>query len=174
MRLKCISVLLFLIVFLFGCERAGYMEKYLSATDENIIKLSSVYSDEQLSDIVQMANISNVRKKYSIECVRKVDDLYRVSFLGNGKVAVLYFSSNGDKLSSKIYNLDLCLDDFQKLEKGDSLSKVQRIDENGEYLFLYTGRNSPKESTHFTSDGYIVVITYDDKNQITKVNVCLI
>ena len=53
---------------------------------------------------------------------------------------------------------------------GRHLSDVQTIDPEGEYLFLYTGRNDvPKVSTHYTTDGFVITITYDKNNVIEKI-----
>ena len=56
------------------------------------------------------------------------------------------------------------------LTKDHSLDEVMQIDPYGEYLFLYTGRNDlPRESFHYTKDGYIVCLEYDLENQICKI-----
>ena len=67
--------------------------------------------------------------------------------------------------------LNFCKSDFDKLVKGQSLDEVRAIDPNGEYLFLYTGRNdAPKVSSHYTKDGYLITIEYDVSNVITSIN----
>ena len=59
--------------------------------------------------------------------------------------------------------------DFDALEEGQSLESVQGIDPNGKYLFLYTGRNDvPRRSLHFTKEGYLITIEYNDSNVITS------
>ncbi len=50
------------------------------------------------------------------------------------------------------------------------LEEVRAIDPDGEYLFLYTGRNDvPKVSSHYTKDGYLITIEYDESNAVVSV-----
>ncbi len=46
------------------------------------------------------------------------------------------------------------------LAKGMSLDEVRSVDPNGDYLFLYAGRNDFNESFHCTKDGYFYAIEY--------------
>ena len=65
--------------------------------------------------------------------------------------------------------------DFESLNSTKTLDDVKKIDPNGEFLFLYTGRNDvPKISTHYTKDGYIILIEYEDNNQIVDITYELI
>ena len=51
------------------------------------------------------------------------------------------------------------------------MKRTMAIDPNGEYLFLYTGRNdTPKVSSHYTKDGYLITIEYDVSNVIISIN----
>ena len=101
--------------------------------------------------------------------------MYRVSYLGDESVVIFLFDGSGNRLFGSTYSTQLLKSDFDKLVKGQSLDKVRAIDPNGEYLFLYTGRNdTPKVSSHYTKDGYLITIEYDASNVITSINEKLI
>ena len=60
--------------------------------------------------------------------------------------------------------------DYEWQSSLKTLDDIQKIDPNGEFLFLYAGRNDiPKISSHYTKDGYIVIIEYNDNNQIVNI-----
>ena len=83
--------------------------------------------------------------------------MYRVSYLGDGSIAIFLFDGSGNRLLGSTYSTQLLKSDFDGLVKGQSLDEVRAIDPNGEYLFLYTGRNdTPKVSSHYTKDGYLI------------------
>lgn len=74
------------------------------------------------------------------------------------------------KILGSIYNCRKIKSDFGELKKGQTLENVQKIDPQGEYLFLYTGRNdTPKISSHYTKDGYLITIQYDDSGTIIDI-----
>lgn len=145
--------------------------------DQNIIELvSKKYSDSQLLTISQLEmTMGELNKQYPIECLRKIGTAYRVSYLGNDGVAIIYFDSSEKKILGRVYRLHLTKADFNKLEIGQLLESVQEIDPQGEYLFLYSGSNNvPKISTHYTIDGYLITVEYDEENTISSVTTSLI
>ncbi len=74
-----------------------------------------------------------------------------MSYLGVEKVAILVFDDSGNKLLGNIYRARQLKFNLGELKKGQSLEAIQTIDPQGEYLFLYTGRNNtPKLSSHCT------------------------
>ena len=85
-------------------------------------------------------------------------------------MAVIVFDSQGNKILGDIHGVLLSKSDFDHLEKGATLNTVQEIDPAGEYLFLYTGRNdTPRLSTHYTKDGYLITIEYDYQNRVSNI-----
>ena len=164
-----------LICFLNSCVTADNDLKIkISPSVESLIKLSSkIYEDSKLSEIANFnGSLSeiDIDIEYPIECIRKNGEYYRVSYLGSEKVAVLVFDNFGNKISGSVYSIQKSESDFRGLDKGQSLQDVKTIDPHGEYLFLYTGRNdTPKISYHYTRDGYLISIEYDDSNTITNV-----
>ncbi|MBR3895164.1 MAG: hypothetical protein IKJ35_08475 [Clostridia bacterium] len=139
------------------------------ATDEMLMDLvSKIYNESELLEIVNFdGSIKGLNTKYPIECMRTIADIYRVSYLGSDRVAVIVFDDSGSKMWGRIYPLTLSKDAFDNVVEGQSLETVMKIDPNGEYLFLYTGRNDfPRTSAHYTKDGYLITIEYDDSNTI--------
>lgn len=145
----------------------------ISQPDKSLVDLASkTYDETDLSELAEFNGLLNeLNTKYPIECLRKDNGVYRVSYLGDGRIAVLLFDSSGNKILGNTYRTQLLKSDFNGLAKGQSLDAVRAIDPNGEYLFLYTGRNdTPKESLHYTKDGYLITIQYDASCSIISIN----
>ena len=175
--LALISILM-LLFLLWSCDKGGSdLNIEISSPDKSLLDLAtSIYDESQLSKIVEFnGSIDELNDQYPIECLRKDNDTYRVAFLGDESIVVLLFDNYGNRLFGNIYNTHLLKSDFEGLIKGQSLEEVRRIDPNGEYLFLYTGRNdTPKVSSHYTKDGYLITIKYDISNIIININEKLI
>ena len=158
---------------LFSCAKGGNdLEVKTSPSNESLIDLTSrIYDDSQLFEIAHFnGSISALGIQYPIECLREHNGIYRVSYLGVEKVAVLIFDDSGNKLFGNTYSSQQLKSDFGGLVKGQSLQDVQKIDPQGEYFFLYTGRNdTPKVSSHYTKDGYLITIEYDSSNTIISI-----
>jgi hypothetical protein len=145
---------------------------------------SFVYSDEQLTEIAELADTKDkLMTQYPTAYTRTVSIVQNnisnatpaieVSYRGETKVLRLMFDGiSGSKISSHYYNTLCSKNEFDTLAIGQSLSDVQMIDPEGEYFFLYTGRNDvPKVSTHYTTDGFVITITYDKNNVIEKMDI---
>lgn len=148
------------------------MELNLSPSDKNLTELvSKTYSDSQLLEIAQFnGSINELNTQYPIECVREINNTYRVSYYGDFSIAVITFDDAGNRILGNVYSALQLKCNFDVLAIGQSLNDVQKIDPKGEYLFLYTGRNdTPKISTHYTKDGYLITIQYDDSNVISNI-----
>lgn len=177
MRLEKNFALIAIIISLFlfcSCAKGGsdlYIET--SPLDKSLADLASkIYEKPQLLELVKFnGSMNELNTKYPIECLREDNGMFRASYLGNGSVAVLLFDDLGNRLSGNIYNTQLLKSDLDKLVKGQLLDEVRAIDPDGEYLFLFTGRNDvPKISTHYTKDGYLITIEYDASNVIISIN----
>lgn len=129
------------------------------------------YSERDLVQIINIYDsIESLNRVFPIECIRKIDTGYRICYLGESSVAVLFFDSNQSKTFGKIYCLDGARQDLERLKIGSSVSKVQEIFPNGDFPFLYSGRNDvQKESVHCTKDGTFILIEYDDYNCISSI-----
>ena len=150
-----------------------------SSLNKTLIDLATkTYDDSELLEVTQFSgSIKELGFQYPIECLREDGGLYRVSYLGseNEHIAVLWFDNSGNKVLWRIHGTRLINSDFEELSKGDVLEDVRDIDPNGEYLFLYTGRNdTPRISYHYTKDGYLIAIEYDVSNSIININKTLI
>lgn len=167
---KKYMILIVFIVLLCSCGRK------VSTEGSNLIDLDDkVYAEEDLQKIVNFnGSLTELNAQYSIKCKREINQQYRAAFRGETKIAILYFDKDGNKVFSKAYQWSVKKECFDKLQKGDSLDKVIQIDPDGEYLFLYTDRNDFHSSVHFTTDGYLITIDYDEKNTIKSIDIELI
>lgn len=174
MRFKKYLFLIAMAALLFlscSCANGGKIE--ISPSDKSLVDLASTtYDTQELSDIISFnGSMRELNDKYPIECLRKDGDIYRVSYLGQGCIAVLQFDSAGDTIVGNIHAAQLLRSDFDELAEGRSLDDVMQLDPNGDYGFLYTGRNDvPRASSHYTKDGYRITIAYDASNIITGIN----
>lgn len=144
----------------------------LSPNDKSLEELSTkIYNESELQDIAILEDsMQELNKKYPVECVRGTLAGYRVSYVGETDLAVIIFDTSGQKIMGSIYKISKSKENFENLSKGISLESVQKIDPNGNYSFLYTGRNdTPKQSVHYTSDGYLITIDYDEQNNISNI-----
>lgn len=177
MRLKksfaLISIMI-LLLLLCSCAKGGSDLKIeTSPSDKSLTDLTSkIYDEPQLSELMKFnGSIDELNAQYPIECLRENNGIYRVAYLGDGSIAVLLFDNYGNKFWGNIYNTQLLKSDFEGLTKGKPLEEVRKIDPNGEYLFLYTGRNdTPKVSYHYTKDWYLITIEYDASSSILSIN----
>lgn len=177
MRLTKYFFLIFLTVMLLmicSCTKGGSdLNIEISPPDKSLVDLASkTYDEAELLELMKFDGLLNeLNVKYPIECLREDNGMYRVSYLGDESVVIFLFDGSGNKLFGRTYSTQLLKSDFDKLLKGQSLDEVRAIDPNGEYLFLYTGRNdTPKESLHYTKDGYLITIQYDASCSIISIN----
>ena len=168
-----INTIILLLCLFCSCTIGGNdLKVKISPSDKSLIDLvSKTYDDMQLLEIAQFnGSINELSTQFPIECLRCHNGKYRVSYLGIEKVAILVFDDSGNKILGNIYNTEKLKSDFGGWIKGQSLEDIQKIDPHGEYLFLYTGRNdTPKMSSHYTKDGYLITIQYDDSGTIIDI-----
>ena len=167
-QILILTIVILLSSIISSCAK-GEKEMTISPLDKSLPMLVTThYDNNQLKKIAnQTDSISTLNEIFPIECIRKDGNLYRVSYLGYEMVAVLAFDANGKMIMGSTYVTNTLKEDFEKVSIGDSLDDVREIDPCGEYLFLFTGRNdSPKLSSHYTKDGYLIIIEYDDNNII--------
>lgn len=181
MRLTKYYFLIFIIVMLLvicSCTKGGSdLNIKISPPDKSLVDLASkIYEETELLELMKFSgSLNELNNKYPIECLREDNGMYRVSYLGDESVVIFVFDGSGNRLLGSTYSTQLLKSDFDKLVKGQSVDEVRAIDPNGEYLFLYTGRNdTPKVSSHYTKDGYLITIEYDVSNVITSMNEKLI
>ncbi len=173
---KCYSLIAVIVLLLMICSCAKGGRNLIiaiSPPDKSMVDLASkVYDEQQLSELVKFnGSLNELNAEYPIECLREDNGTYRASYLGDGSIAVILFDDSGNILFGNIYSTQLTKSDFDGLTKGLLIEEVKTIDPNGGYLFLYTGRNdTPKVSSHYTKDGYLITIEYDDLNSIISIN----
>lgn len=168
-----ISIIVMLLVMC-SCTKGGSdLNIEISSPDKSLVDLASkIYDETELLELTKFnGSLNELNIKYPIECMREDNGMYRVSYLGDGSIAIFLFDGLGNRVLGSTYSTQLLKSDFDGLEKGRSLDEVRAIDPNGEYLFLYTGRNdTPKVSSHYTKDGYLITIEYDVSNVIISMN----
>lgn len=177
MQLKRNCFLIFIIVMLLmicSCSKGrSDLNIEIAPPDKGLVDLASkIYNESELLEITRFdGSLKELNNKYPIACLREDNGIYRAAYLGDGSIGIFLFDGSGNKLSAKTYSMQRFKSDFDGLTKGQSLDEVRAIDPNGEYLFLFTGRNDiPRVSSHYTKDGYCITIAYDALNAITSIN----
>ncbi len=154
-----------------GTEKSGSEIKV--SLSKSIFDLATVvYNESQLSEIADFdGSMSELDARYHIECLRKSGSVYRVSFLGEKNVAVVLFDESENKILGAVHKIRLTRFAYDVFKIGQSLEEVMTADPEGEYLFLYTGRNdAPRVSSHYTADGYLITVEYDASNVIVGID----
>ncbi len=175
--LTCIFAII--CIFLSGCNKKDEACVSLKVLDEstNIIDIiSEKYSNKDMFEEVQenKYTLDELNKIYPIEFVKKYtneDELYfDVAYITSNGYIILHYDGSGNYVFGEDAIAERILNEFDALSIGDSIDDVKKIDENGKFTFLYTGRvDLPKISYHYTVDGYMVMIHYDSSCVITKI-----
>ena len=176
--IKHLLVVLMLLCLLTACvKREDALEIELSPHNKSVAELSTKkHSESELTTIASfVGSIRNLNEKYPIECIRKTERGYRVTYYGDSSVSVLLFNNSEELVMGNVYSTSQPKEMFGSLSTSDSVYDVQKIDPNGYYPFLYTGRNDVlKQSTHYTVDGYLITIDYDEKYMFSSIGIELI
>ena len=189
MRKYICLVVISVLLLLPGCNQRNMDETKMSNGIGNTTQITPepdeiiTYSDVQLSEIAESEmSKDQLVGQYPATYTRTVsivqDDISNatsavaVHYWGETKVLQLMFDDNsGNKLSSRIYNANCLKSAFEALAVGQPMSDVQTIDPEGDYVFLYTGRRDvPRVSTHYTTDGFLINITYNEDDVIEKID----
>ena len=191
MKKKLLSIIFIICVALFTVSCANNSDEGITTVaDETEVTTQATgsdeittYSDEQLSVIAGLSVTKDkLMEQYPTTYIQTASivqndgsaatDAVQLSYRGETKVLrLVYDSASGSKILSHFYNVACSKKEFDTLAIGQHLDDVQKIDHEGEYLFLYAGRNDvPKASTHYTTDGFVITITYDNNNLIEKID----
>lgn len=149
----------------------------VALSDQNICDLvTKKYSSDELTDIFQLdVSMYELDQQYPIECLKKEGEYYTASYLGNNTIATITFNGSGQRIFGWIYDMSLSKEDFSQIVIGQSFEDVKKFDPKGDYTTFYTGvLVSPRVSNHYTKDGYLIRICYDDEAIITDITTILI
>jgi len=179
--IKCFVFLFVMILLLTSCASKNYdsnivLGVQLSPDNINIAELSTKkYLDVELDSIANFeGTVEDLNRIYPVECFREFMDGYRIVYCGVSKICYLTFDINGVKVFGRVYDCSKTKDDFNDIFLGQSIDSVIATDPKGDYIFLYTGSEGSRISTHFTIDGYMIKIHYDDSLLVEKIDCELI
>ena len=186
-KIKIIPLFLAVLCLLCSCGKKENepfdIEKCVSP-NKNINRMFlKKYSQDEIEKLYDFVfhfegTIEELNEEYPIKCVRKYEGneyygtYYRISYLGEKSIGqVWYYTDAEEEFHVWWYNYSCSKRNFKKFKVGTHLDEVMETDPDGCYLFLYTGVNdAPKTSEHYTKDGYLIKIDYDDDCKITKIN----
>lgn len=180
---KMFCICCFILILLCSCNKPIEEPEYafgipISSDNKTIIDLTTtVYTDDELESIVFFkGTLSEFDSSYKVECIRRIEDGYRVSYLGEGKIGVVGFLDDGSRIDNGfVVGLFGEKSDFEKLKKDMSWSEVYDIDPDGYYSFINSSIVGLNESYHYTTDGYYIRILYsEDYGEIVEIKIDLI
>jgi len=145
-----------------------------------LFQKGTFYTDAQLSEIADFVDStdelislyppSHIRTMKNIVNKGNKIDGFRIIYLGETQALELIIDSLGNRIWQFHYNMIESKKTFDSLSLGQTLADVQNLDPNGKYLFLHTGRSDlPMVSQHYTRDGFIINVTYDNNYIITRI-----
>ena len=186
-KIKIIPLLLAVLCFLCSCGKKENepfdIEKCVSPNININRMFLKKYSQDEIKELYDFVfhfegTIEELNEEYPIKCVRKYVDneyygtYYRISYLGEKSIGqVWYCADTEEEFHVWWYNYSCPKRNFKKFKVGTHLDEVMETDPDCCYLFLYTGlTDAPKTSEHYTKDGYLITIYYDDDCKITKIN----
>lgn len=155
------------LMFLFSCSETNFI------SNESIDDMSYGiynYTDDEIDEIHSFAGnyddlISRYPKGLFIKTERKA------CYYGKNKALIVSFDDSMNKVINAEWQLSLTRSEFEKIQVGESYSEVMKMDPGGNYMAFYMGLQLPiKESYHFTKDGYICTISYDDNGSVTTMD----
>ena len=149
--------------------------KYDSTTNSFVVIDGSFdeyleYSDLKLPEIVEFkGSVEELDQLYPIKFIRENNGILEIFYPSIKRVAIVYCESD-EVIYGKLHTTDTYKYDFENLNFGDSIDIVKEISPDGDYSFMYTGRDDlPKISYHYTKDGYEVAVSYDENLKITEI-----
>ena len=177
-KLKTISFVVAIICLLCSCVKKENepfdIEKCVSPNININRMFLKKYSQDEIEKIRKFdGTIEELNKEYPIKCVRKYDsdNCYRISYLGENNIVQVWYLANEEKVYPILYKFSCPKKKLEKLKLGTSVEEVQETDPDGDYAFLYVSSDeAPLISEHYTKDGYLITIDYDDDYKITKIN----
>ena len=93
------AIVLMMLLVICSCTAGGTdLNIEISQLDKSLVDLASkTYDETDLSELAEFNGLLNeLNTKYPIECLRKDNGVYRVSYLGDERIAVLLFDSSGN------------------------------------------------------------------------------
>jgi len=169
--LLCIVILMLLT----ACMQEGVQ---VSDEDKSINDLlTTIYSNTQLEEMDDLdLPLEEMHKKYPIQCLRENSNKYRVSYRSESDILVISFDlvDGRKRFSLKWPFSKRTSSELLELEVGAYVYDIMEFDENGDYYFLSAGDSKTKISTHYTLDGYLIELTFDDDYKLKSIHCALI
>ena len=138
-----ISIIVMLLVMC-SCTKGGSdLNIEISPPDKSLVDLASkIYDETELLELTKFnGSLNELNIKYPIECLREDNGIYRVSYLGDGSIAIFLFDGSGNRVLGSTYSTQLLKSDFDGLVKGRSLDEVRAVNI---YFFILAEMIHPK------------------------------
>ncbi len=156
-------------------------------TEGNVTSLvTNRYSDWTINRIYKLRlSTDELNRKYPVECLRRRDadnltldgeilTFYTSIYMGKTRYLAIRFDSNGNYNGSAKFRIFGLKSDFESFKIGQTTWKeIYKFDKNAYYSrHDYSASHVlPDFSTHYTTDGYMVNISYDSEQYISEITI---
>ena len=168
------------------------LEQYVSAEDHNVTTESSArYSDSEIEEIEEFTGSFLERiRQYPFSVLRRLTyyyplfktalpytnadyettvDTYIATYIGERTIHFILYDYKGMELSSWSQELSPHSIFFERIFIDDDLNTMMNLDPAGDYFGTSGRTDLPKLSTHYTRDGYIIIVCYDDSYKVNSI-----
>ena len=174
-------------------EHSEYiLEQYISADNHDVTAESSIrYSDSEMKEIEEFTGGFLERiKQYPFSALRRLTyyyplfktalpytnadyettvDTYIATYIGERTIHFILYDYKGMELSSWSQELSPHSIFFERIFIDDDLNTMMNLDPAGDYFGTSGRTDLPKLSTHYTRDGYIIIVCYDDSYKVNSI-----
>ncbi len=177
---KTMILLLSLLTILSSCKKESEKMDIILQPDKNICEIDDrVFSQKEQIEVEAFdGTLEELNDLFPVRCIRlefrEGKPCLRVIYRFEQGVLMAVFDESHEHMFTyfRLWSIDRY--ELEEIQTGESIDSVIAKDPNGDYTFLYTGHGKPWESTHFTRDGYYVIIEYDERLMVINKTVRLL
>lgn len=138
----------------------------------NDVKVEVSY-DLLLETLQKYSTLNEINNTIPMKNIKECNSIYRNAIKTDKGWFFILFDNNEAFIDLKRINIsNLNSKKYAILTIGMPLNQVKQIDPSGDYTFcLASWSNYPQKSYHYSSDGYEIVISYNENYIIENVNI---
>ena len=174
--IKIAIALLFLPALLSSCTDDIEEKMGIKVSDNNlsVYELSTYKLTKVQVELIKESNFSlqELNEKFPAQCVRKKGEAFRVIYVcaDNEGLFFLWYDNKGNLIVQRHIKPAIEMKTLDSVEKGLHIKDVMAIDETGDYFSYYASNPEwPKVSEHYTIEGYVFQVKYDDEWKVIDI-----
>ncbi|MGM9601661.1 MAG: hypothetical protein ACI3W5_08815 [Faecousia sp.] len=169
MRIIKLLLTIFICAMLCACSSSEETMDVLEI-DKTQNSLQFILSEKNYEELCKVLggkpSVSSLHNSISVDFIKATDTGYSTVFQTERGLVLVVFDSQ--QMYAYAKNIRLSQSVLEKemdgIEKGAPLEKIQSLDPNGDYSFLYVSQSgAPAISHHYLENGMHYTIYYDDE-----------